>query len=356
MLFRQLFDRQTCTYTYLLADEASGDAILIDPVREHLARDTQLLRELGLTLRYCLDTHVHADHVTAGGQLRLSHGCKTVLGSRSGASCADVLADHGDEIRFGRYGLEVRHTPGHTDGCVTYVCHDANMAFTGDTLMIRGCGRTDFQQGDARTLYQSVHEQIFSLPDTTHLYPGHDYKGRTRTTVAEERAHNPRLGGANTVDDFGRIMDNLKLSHPARIAESVPSNLMCGVPGQVEGLSAETPLDTSWGDIQRRADHVPEVTVHWLHAHRDAVEVIDVRHPDEIESGPASVPGSTIVPLAQVAEAATTWGNNKPVVVMCRTGGRSARATAEAIHAGATRVASLRGGAASWNATFGDNT
>lgn len=230
MLFRQLFDRETCTYTYLLADTETREAVLIDPVREHFERDSQLLDELELTLTHVLDTHVHADHITASGLLRRARGCRTAVSAHGGASCPDLLLEDGDVIQFGQHALEVRTTPGHTSGCVTYVLDDHTMAFTGDTLMIRGCGRTDFQEGDARTLYRSVHEKIFSLPDETTLYPGHDYKGRTCTTVAEERDHNPRLGADRSEDEFVEIMSNLKLSPPAKLHIALPANRNCGLP------------------------------------------------------------------------------------------------------------------------------
>jgi sulfur dioxygenase len=229
MIFRQLFDPESSTYTYLLGDETSREAVLIDAVREHVDRDLLLVGELGLDLRYTLETHVHADHVTGAGVLRARTGCRTVVSRRGGAPCADLQVEHGDRISFGGRWLEVRATPGHTDGCVTYVLDDHSIAFTGDALLIRGCGRTDFQQGDARRLYRSVHDQVFTLPDACLLYPGHDYQGRTATSVAEERAHNPRLGGARTVDEFVAIMDGLGLAPPRRIAEAVPANHNCGV-------------------------------------------------------------------------------------------------------------------------------
>jgi glyoxylase-like metal-dependent hydrolase (beta-lactamase superfamily II) len=164
LIFRQLFDPETSTYTYLLADDASREAVLIDTVREQFERDLTLLRELELSLRCTLETHVHADHVTASGRFRESLGSQVVVGAASGVANADVALQEGDTVRFGAHSLEAWLTPGHTDGCVTYVCREAGMAFTGDALLIRGCGRTDFQQGDAMTLFGSVREKIFSLP------------------------------------------------------------------------------------------------------------------------------------------------------------------------------------------------
>jgi glyoxylase-like metal-dependent hydrolase (beta-lactamase superfamily II) len=229
MLFRQLFDPETSTYTYLIADEASREAALIDPVRELVARDTQLLEELGLRLRFTLDTHVHADHVTASGLLRERLGSQVGVGSATGVENADVYLEHGTGIRLGQTWIEALATPGHTSGCTTYVWASAGMAFTGDALLIRGCGRTDFQQGDAEALFRSVRERIFALPDATLLYPGHDYRGRTVTSVAEEKRWNPRLGLSRNATEFADIMRGLKLDYPRRMEESVPANLRCGL-------------------------------------------------------------------------------------------------------------------------------
>ncbi len=230
MFMRQLFDPATSTYSYLLADPKTGDAVLIDPVKEQSGRDARLIEELGFTLRYTLETHVHADHVTGGGRLRALLGSKTVVSARGGAKWVDVEVDEGSTISFGNETLEVRATPGHTDGCVTYVTADQANAFTGDAVMVRGCGRTDFQQGDARTLYRSVQERVFTLADDTKIWPGHDYKGFTHSTVGEEKVHNPRL--SKDEEEFVRLMGDLKLSPPARIDVAVPANLICGIDPQ----------------------------------------------------------------------------------------------------------------------------
>lgn len=226
MIFRQLFEPSSSTYTYLLADEVTRRALLIDPVIEDVERYVKLLAELDLELEYTLETHVHADHVTAGAALRERLGSRTVVHRDGGAACADVLVRHGDHIRVGSIDLEVRETPGHTNGCVAYV--GADRVFTGDTLLIGGCGRTDFQEGDAGRLYDSVHRQILSLPPDTLVYPAHDYKGRTVSTVKEEMALNPRLGGGTTREAFIEIMANLKLAYPKQIDRAVPANLRCG--------------------------------------------------------------------------------------------------------------------------------
>ena len=229
MIFRQLFDPETSTYTYLLADEASRQAILVDTALEQFDRDRTLLRELELDLRYTLETHLHADHVTAAGRFREELGSRVVVGAMSGVANADIALREGDTVCFGGHVLEARLTPGHTAGCVTYACREAGTAFTGDALLIRGCGRTDFQKGDAVTLFGSVREKIFSLPDDTLLYPGHDYKGRTVTTVAEEKRFNPRLGLDKSETDFVGIMKGLHLAYPKKMDIAVPANLECGL-------------------------------------------------------------------------------------------------------------------------------
>jgi len=234
MIFRQLYDRETCTYTYLLADKQSREAVLIDPVLEQVERDTTLLKEFGLTLVASVETHVHADHITGGGQLRELTGAKFAVSALGEVEGAEIQLRDGDTIAFGRHQLEVRSTPGHTAACTSFYLPEAGMIFTGDALFIRSCGRTDFQEGDSHTLYRSVHEQIFSLPDDTFIYPGHDYKGRTVSTVGEEKAFNHRLGGGRSVEDFATIMTELNLAHPKKIAVAVPANQRCGLPALTE--------------------------------------------------------------------------------------------------------------------------
>ncbi|WP_373049110.1 MBL fold metallo-hydrolase [Vulgatibacter sp.] len=226
MLFRQLFDNETSSYTYLLADEETREAILIDPVIEQVERDVKVIGELGLRLLYTVETHVHADHVTGGGALRERLGSRTVVPAIAKVPCADVEVKEGDEIRFGKYTLRVLETPGHTDACVSYV--GEGRVFTGDTLLVRGCGRTDFQSGSAEALYDSVTGKLFQLPPETLVYPAHDYKGHTVSSVLEEREHNPRLAH-RTQAEFVDLMRNLKLALPKKIHEAVPANMACGV-------------------------------------------------------------------------------------------------------------------------------
>ncbi|KYM79857.1 Protein ETHE1, mitochondrial [Atta colombica] len=212
-LFRQLFDPVSSTYTYLLADISDKEAILIDPVIEWADRDKTIVEDLGLKLKYALNTHMHADHITGTGRLKcLLPGCKSMISRSSGAK-ADILLEPNDQVQFGRHKLRILPTPGHTEGCVTYVCDEQAIAFTGDALLIRGCGRTDFQ--------------IFTLPRNYRLYPAHDYNGRTVTTVAEEKALNPRL--SKSLEEFVRIMNNLNLPYPKMIDKAVPANKVCGL-------------------------------------------------------------------------------------------------------------------------------
>ena len=229
MIFRQLFDPETSTYTYLLGDESSRKAVLIDSVLDQLDRDVTLLHELELELCYALETHVHADHVTASGRLRGTLGCKVGVSRNSGVTNADLLLQDGEFIHFGEQTLEVMSTPGHTKGCVTYVFREAGLAFTGDVLLIRGCGRTDFQQGDATELFASVRDRLFALPDDTRVYPGHDYRGRMLTTVGEEKRFNLRIGLDKSVDEFVEIMDGLNLAYPKQMDVAVPANLESGL-------------------------------------------------------------------------------------------------------------------------------
>jgi len=347
MLFRQLFDAETSTYSYLLADEQSREAVIIDPVLEQVDRDAQLLADLGLTLKYTLETHVHADHVTGSGPLRERLGSKSVVSELGGAACADIQARDGDVFTFGRHGLEARSTPGHTDGCITYVTGDRAMAFTGDALLIRGTGRTDFQQGSARHLYRSIHERIFTLPDDTRVYPGHDYHGRTVSTVGAEKALNPRVGGRKTEEDFVHIMERLSLPRPKKIDEAVPANLRCGtVVAAVE--DPQSVVAHAWERVVRTPRGVPEVDVAWLREHAGHVRLIDVREPAEWEGPLGHIAEAELVPLGMLRTAAASWSADTPLAVICRSGARSGMAALELERQGFSRVASIAGGMVAW--------
>lgn len=227
MLFRQLFDQETCTYTYVIADESTKEAILIDSAIEKHDRDMRLIRELGLTLKYVADTHIHADHITGMAKLKEATGAQICIPLSDNIDCADVQLKDGDTLEVGAIKIEILWTPGHTHNDICFYVN-GDRVLTGDTLFIRGCGRTDFQSGSAETLYESVHTKLFTLPDETLVYPGHDYKGETCSTIGEEKQHNPRLELSKTKDQFIDIMDNLNLAHPKYIDIAMPRNLKCG--------------------------------------------------------------------------------------------------------------------------------
>lgn len=226
LIFRQLFDYETWTYTYLLADSASKEAVLIDTVKEQSARDLGILQELGLKLKYVLETHVHADHITGAAKLREATGAKAGLSKTAGVACADVALEDGQELSFGPFTIRAMTTPGHTDTCMSY--YSEGMVFTGDTLFVRDVGRTDFQQGSNEKMFASIREKLFHLPEDTLVYPGHDYRGRMMSTIAEERALNPKVGTARSFAQFEAEMKAMKLGPPKRLHIAVPANLKCG--------------------------------------------------------------------------------------------------------------------------------
>ena len=346
MIFRQLFDPVSSTYTYLLADRASRQALLIDPVFEQVRRDEALLRELGLTLLATLETHVHADHVTGAWLLQQRCGSRIAVASVAGTQGADRLLAHDDRVEFGSRHLQVRSTPGHTNGCLSYVLDDQTLAFTGDALLIRGCGRTDFQQGSAERLYHSVHEQLLSLGDDCLLYPGHDYRGLTCTSVAEERRWNPRFGGSSSLGDFVGYMNNLGLPHPRQMDRAVPANLRCGRP---EG-DLQAPAEPGWAPLVWTFAGLWEIEPRTLHELSRAVQLIDVREPAEFDGPLGHVPGARLLPLATLASCLDELRRDQPLVTLCRSGARSAQAALQLGRAGFDNVANLAGGMLRWQA------
>ena len=346
LVFRQLLDPQSSTYTYLLADGEGGEAVLVDPVFEQVPRDSALIRELGLTLLFTLETHVHADHVTGAWAMKQRFGSRIAVSAESGAEGADRFLADRDRVAFGRRHLEARSTPGHTGGCLTYVLDDESLAFTGDALLVRGCGRTDFQEGDPRALYRSVHARIFSLPDSCALYPAHDYRGLTATSVMEEKRYNPRLGGALSEDDFVGHMRNLALPRPRQMEVAVPANLKCG--RREDGaIGAETP---SWGPVYLTFAGIWEIQPHWVEEHLPELQIVDVREPEEYDGPLGHIPGATLVPLGALKDSTARLERGKPVVTVCRAGGRSAQATVMLRQAGFEEVANLAGGMLLWRA------
>jgi glyoxylase-like metal-dependent hydrolase (beta-lactamase superfamily II)/rhodanese-related sulfurtransferase len=346
LVFRQLFDPPSSTYTYLLGDPASRVAVIIDPVFEQVRRDAALIAELELKLAYALETHVHADHVTGAWLLKQKTGCRIALSAESGAEGADRYLVEDDVVAFGARNLLVRKTPGHTNGCLTYVLDDRSMAFTGDCLMVRGSGRTDFQQGDPHAMYRSVHQQIFTLPEDCLLYPAHDYRGLTVTSVREERRYNPRLGGETGEGDFAGYMKNLHLAHPKKLDVAVPANLKCGRPETEIDIAAEP----KWAPLRYSFAGIWEIDPHGLEEHARDVQILDVREPDEFTGPLGHIKGAILIPLGALAERAPELAKDRPIVAVCRAGSRSAQANVILREAGFADIANLQGGMLRWRA------
>ena len=294
---------------------------------------------------------MHADHVTGAWLHKAGSGTRIMLSEASGAANADRLLKHGDRVSFGSRHVDVRATPGHTSGCLTYVLDDRSMAFTGDSLLIRGCGRTDFQQGSPGRLYHSVQEQILSLPPSCLLYPAHDYRGLTVTSVAEEKRYNPRLGGDVNEGDFAGYMNNLGLPHPKLMDVAVPANLRCGQPDQTMAMAQEpswAPLSYTFGGIWEIQPVALEECIAGDRGHE--VQVIDVREPAEFSGDLGHIPGARLLPLAELAARSGEIDKTHPVVTVCRSGARSAQATVLLQKSGFTQVANLAGGMLRWRA------
>ena len=345
LIFRQLFDPQSSTYSYLLADRRSREALLIDPVFEQAGRDAALVHELDVELVAAVDTHVHADHVTGAWLLKARCGSAIAISAASGAQGADRYLVHGNQIRFGNRDLEARATPGHTQGCMTFVLDDESAAFTGDCLLIRGSGRTDFQQGDARAMYRSVRSQILSLPPQCLLYPAHDYRGLTVTSVAEERSYNPRLGGEIGEGDFVGYMKNLGLPHPKLIDIAVPANMQCGRP-EHDALPAEP----TWAPLTFTFAGIFEIQPDALEECAPATQIVDVRERDEFYGPMGRIAAAKWIPLGELAGRADELSRDKPIVAVCRSGARSAHASVLLQKAGFRDVANLAGGMLRWRA------
>jgi sulfur dioxygenase len=346
LILRQLFDAQSWTYSYLLGDAASREAILIDPVFEQASRDAALIRELGLGLVATLDTHVHADHVTGALLLKKRLGSRIAISAASGALGADVKLQEGDRIAFGGRYVTALATPGHTDGCMSFVLDDESMAFTGDALLIRGCGRTDFQQGSAHKLFHSIREKIFTLPEDCLLWPGHDYRGLTVTSVAEEKAHNPRLGGDISEADFTGYMQHLGLPHPRQIDVAVPANKLCGKPADETRLTDEP----GWAPLTFTFAGFWEIDPAWVEEHGGEVQIVDVRGQEEFDGELGHIEGARLVPLPELERRTGELSDGRPIVAVCRSGARSAQAVVILRKAGFEDVANMAGGMLRWRA------
>ena len=305
LLCRQLFDRDSFTYTYLIVDTATHEGALIDPVLEQFERDLQYVEELGIELLYVFETHAHADHITSAGMLRQNTGAKIVFSKAAGIEAIDIALENGDELRLGHYTIKALATPGHTSGCMSYYVD--GKVFTGDTLLIRGCGRTDFQQGNAQTLYDNVNNKLFTLPDNTLVYPAHDYKGRTSSTIGEEKRWNPRLGGEQSASDFTAIMNNLNLDMPKKINEAVPANVGVGVDYNPRRYVHE---DFSMSDLHSAWQQLGDNEV-----------IVDTRRAEEFTEG--HVPGSRNIPLGRESDYVAELKAYSKVYMYCRSGRRA---------------------------------
>jgi sulfur dioxygenase len=346
LIFRQLYDAASSTYTYLLGDRTSRQAVIIDPVFEQHFRDLALVEELGLKLVASLDTHCHADHVTGSWLMHEATGCRIGVSKHSARQTTgpDLWLVQGDRILFGEHWLEVRETPGHTSGCLTFVTDDYGMVFTGDCLLIRGAGRCDFQQGDAHAMYRSITGQILSLPDDCLVYPAHDYAGRTVSSVGEERSHNPRIGGQADERDFVGFMENLNLPHPKQMDIAVPANMRSGKPE-----TGAVPRPADWGPVRQGYSGLLGIDALWVSEHLGDVHVLDVRHNEELHETLGRIPGAQWIPLHQLKDRLGEVPRDKPVVAVCHAGMRSGQATQILAKAGVTRVANLLGGMLLWN-------
>ncbi|HEV2230127.1 MAG TPA: MBL fold metallo-hydrolase [Steroidobacteraceae bacterium] len=341
MIFRQLFDATSSTYSYLLASRRGGEALIIDPVIDRVDRYVQLLRELDLKLVKAVDTHLHADHITGLGALRDRTHCITVMGERSRVDLVSMRVADGDRLQIEGLELEVLYTPGHTDD--SYSFRMADRVFTGDTLLIRGTGRTDFQNGDARAQYQSLFGRLLALPDETLVFPGHDYKGDTVSTIGEERRWNPRLQ-VKSVEEYVELMGNLKLSNPRMMDVAVPANMKVG-------LHQDEVAERGWAVSAAEALAI---------VGRPDVVLIDLRERAERERH-GSIAGSHHVPYPSLEESTRPGGllhalaaaTGKRLLFYCAYGERSAMAVQAAQDAGLTASRHLAGGLAAWKGAGG---
>ena len=338
MFFKQLFDPASSTFTYLIADDATHEAVLIDPVIDQLERDLRMVREHGLSLKYTLETHVHADHVTAALALKQATGAQTAVARDCNAQGYDRYLENGDVILFGHQEIMVFATPGHTPGSVSYLWRDR--VFTGDTLLISGCGRTDFQNGSAEALYDSITQTLFKLDEQTLVYPGHDYKGRRVSSIGEEKQFNARVAGKSR-EEFRAIMSSLNLPMPKRIHEAVPVNLAGGLAASDSAVRQMA----SDNDISRRSVSALQLAEI---AESPGIRLVDVRTPAEFAT--LRIAGFMNVPFERLNPEAlkSTLGLDSPIYCLCQTGTRSQFVAARLRAAGFRRVVHVDGGTNAW--------
>ncbi|MFA6162315.1 MAG: rhodanese-like domain-containing protein [Methylobacter sp.] len=358
MIFRQLFDQETWTYTYLIADPVSKDAVLIDPVNTHIDEYIALLEENGLQLKYSLETHVHADHITASGLLRQRLGAQTAVSQYCGAESADIQIQDGDIFKFANgEQIKVIATPGHTRGSISFLWRDR--LFTGDSLLIGGCGRTDFQGGDAGALYDCITQRLFTLPDETLVYPGHDYQQHWVSCIMQERTTNPRLAGKSR-EQFIEIMNNLNLPKPRLIDEAVPANRYCGLDEDerqdaviLRDTTRPVRATTSTDDMVAAAkQQITEINVDkskQLIAEGNIV-IVDTREESEYAAG--HIEEALLLPRGvlefKIGSIPELTDKSKAVLIYCRSGNRSALAAQTMQSMGYTNVLSMAGGYETW--------
>lgn len=305
LIVKQLVDRETCTYTYLLIDPITQEAALIDAVKEQFGRDIQIIEELGVELLYTIETHVHADHVTSSGMIRQNTGAKIVFGDAADIKTIDIAVKDGQQLPLGNYTIQAISTPGHTSGCMSFYVD--GVVFTGDALFIRGCGRTDFQQGDSAKLYDSITEKLFSLPDETKVYPAHDYNGRLESTIGEEKHWNPRAGQGNSKEQFIHIMNNLNLAIPNKINEAIPENTNCGISFNPDYYLHQ---DFTMNELYKV----------WQQNNADKL-IIDSRTPEEFSQG--HIPKCRNIPLGTEEQHFEELRHYESVYLYCRSGRRA---------------------------------
>ena len=343
MIFKQLFDQTSATFSYLLADEVSRKAIFIDTVYEQHERDLSLIRELDLVLLTCLETHCHADHVTGAWLLKYTTDCEIMASEHSGIELLDKNLRGGAKIKFGKEILNVIETPGHTNGCISFVTEDKSMVFTGDSLLVRGCGRTDFQEGSAKQLYHSIKEGLFALPDDCIVYPAHDYSGRTASTIGEEKKLNPRIGGQANENDFVGYLENMQLPHPKKLEVAVPANVRAGRP-----KDDQLPKQPDWGPVVVSYSGVTEISPQWVASHMEEVHILDVRTAIEAAEEQARIYRAQLIPINELRDRVNEVPKDKPVVTICRSGKRSVLAANILRELGWKEIANISGGLLRW--------
>jgi glyoxylase-like metal-dependent hydrolase (beta-lactamase superfamily II)/rhodanese-related sulfurtransferase len=343
VILKQFYDQDSGTFSYLLFDRESKEALFIDTVYEQHERDLAIVQELGLNLLACLETHCHADHVTGAWLLKHQLNCQIIASEKSGIEPLDRALKESDQINFGKQHLEVIETPGHTDGCISFALDDRCAVFTGDSLLIRGCGRTDFQQGSAQSLFNSIANKLFSLPEECIVYPGHDYSGRMSSSIGEEKKLNPRIGGKANEQDFVGFMENMRLPHPKKLDIAVPSNLKAGKPED-----DQLPQQPEWAPVTTTFSGVLRISPQWVAANRDNVQILDVRTQYELDEESARLDNALLIPINELRERIKEIPDDKPVMTICRSGKRSVLAFNILREAGVEKVANIDGGLLRW--------